>query len=80
MVYFLVNLGAFKVIRGSLLSRTLIFLSVLGCLFAIAVWFMFTINHSPVSLGIFAFFLVTALVAEAVLQKVKGRRIQAHHQ
>ena len=34
MVYFLVNLGAFKVIRGSLLSRTLIFLSVLGCLFA----------------------------------------------
>jgi amino acid transporter len=79
MVYFLVNLGAFKVIRGSLLSRTLILLSVLGCLFAIGVWFMFTIKYSPISLGVFAFFLVTALVAESLLQRVKGRRVQTHH-
>ena len=80
MVYFLVNLGAFKVIEGSLMKRTLIFLSVLGCLFAIAVWFVYTVDHSPVSLGIFAFFLVTALVAESLLQKVKGRRIRAQQE
>ena len=80
MVYFLVNLGAFKVIEGSLMKRTLIFLSVLGCLFAIAVWFVYTVDHSPVSLGIFAFFLVAALVAESLLQKVKGRRIRAQQE
>ena len=80
LVYFLVNLGAFKVIVGSVMKRTLIFLSVLGCLFAMAVWFVYTVNHSPVSLGIFAFFLMTALVAESLLQKVKGRRIRAQQE
>jgi len=79
LVYFLVNLGALRVIRGSSMKRFLIFLSVLGCLFAIAVWFVYTLKYAPVSLGIFAFFLLLALLAEALMQKLHGRRIKAQH-
>ena len=79
LVYFLVNLGALRVIGGSALNRFLIFLSVLVCLSAIVVWFFYTIKFAPRSLGIFAFFLLIALVAEGLMQRVGGRRITAQH-
>ena len=79
LVYFLVNLGALRVIGGSALNRFLIFLSVLACLSAIVVWFFYTLKYAPVSLGIFTFFLLIALVAEGLMQRLHGRRIVAQH-
>lgn len=79
MVYFLVNLGALRVIKGSALSRSLIFLSVLACLSAIVVWFVYTLKYAPVALGIFITFLVIAFVVEGLMQRVAGRRIKAQH-
>ena len=78
LVYFLVNLGALRVIGGSTLKRFVIFLSVLACLSAIVVWFFYTLKYAPVSLGIFALFLVIALVAESLMQRLQGRKIVAH--
>lgn len=80
LVYFLVNLGALRVLGGSVMKRFLILLSVLGCLFAIVVWFMYTMKYAPASLGIFALFLVIALVAESLLQRFHGRKIVAQNQ
>ncbi|MEH6583375.1 MAG: APC family permease [Halioglobus sp.] len=77
LVYFLVNLGALRVIKGSTLSRSLIFLSVLACLLAIVIWFMYTIKYAPVSLGIFISFVLIALATESLLQRVRGRKIMA---
>ena len=76
LVYSLVNLGALRLIKGKLLSRTLISLSVAACVFAICIWVIHTGQSSPSSLGIFAFFLVAAFVAEALLQRYQGRRIK----
>jgi amino acid transporter len=75
LVYFLVNLGAFRLIKGSALKRFTIFLSVLACLFAIVVWLVYTLKYTPASLGIFAGFVLIALVAEGLLQRFHGRRI-----
>ena len=75
LVYSLVNLGALRLIRGNLLNRTLISLSVAACLFAICIWVVYTMRSSPSSLGIFAFFLVASFVAEFLLQRYHGRRI-----
>ncbi len=79
LVYFLVNLGALRVIEGSAPKRFLIFLSVLACLFAIGVWFLYTVKYAPVSLAIFISFVLIALVAESVLQRLRGRKIVAQH-
>ena len=79
LVYFLVNLGALRVIGGSALNRFLIFLSVLACLFAIVVWLIYTVKYAPASLGIFACFILIALVAEGLMQRLRGRRIMAQH-
>jgi len=76
LVYSLVNLGALKLVKGTLLNRTLISLSVVACLFAITIWVIYTSRSSPSSLGIFAFFLVSAFVAETLLQRYKGRHIK----
>jgi len=76
LVYSLVNLGALRLIKGTLLNRTLISLSVAACVFAICIWVVYTMRSSPSSLGIFAFFLVAAFVAETLLQRYKGRRIE----
>jgi amino acid transporter len=75
LVYFLVNLGALRVIGGSALNRFLIFLSVVACLLAIGVWFVYTVKYAPGSLGIFFSFVLIALVAESLLQRVHGRKI-----
>jgi amino acid transporter len=75
LVYFLVNLGAFRIIKGGALKRFLISLSVMACLFAIVVWFVYTLKYAPISLGIFAAFLVIAFVVEGLMQRVVGRRI-----
>ncbi len=80
LVYFLVNLGALRVIGGSAPKRILIFLSVLACLFAIGVWFFYTLKYAPGSLGIFISFVLIALVAESLLQRLHGRKIVAQHQ
>ena len=79
LVYFLVNLGAFRVIKGGVLKRFLISLSVLACLFAIVVWFVYTLKYAPMSLGIFFAFVVIAFVVEGLMQRVAGRRIKAQH-
>jgi amino acid transporter len=80
LIYFLVNLGAFRLIRDSAVSRIVIFLSVLACLFAVVVWFIYTLKYTPASLGIFTGFILTALVAEALMQRLQGRRIVAQNQ
>lgn len=77
MVYFLVNLGALRVIKGSATSRVLIFLSVLACFAAVVVWCMYTLKYAPHSLVIFASFLVVALIAEWLLQRFGRRKIAA---
>ena len=69
MVYFLVNLGAFRVIKGSASNRILIFLSILACFSAVVVWCVFTLKYAPRSLGIFSAFLVIALITEWLLQR-----------
>jgi amino acid transporter len=79
LVYFLVNLGAFRVIEGGTLKRFLIFLSVLACLLAIGVWFIYTVKYAPASLGIFISFVLIALVAESLLQRLHGRKIVAQN-
>ncbi len=79
LVYFLVNLGALRVIGGSALNRFVIFLSVLACLLAIGVWFIYTLKYAPASLGIFIFFILIALTAESLLQRLHGRKIVAEH-
>jgi len=79
LVYFLVNLGAFRIIEGSTLKRFLISLSVLACLFAIVVWFIYTLKYAPASLGIFISFVLIALAAESLLQRLHGRKIVAQH-
>ncbi len=79
LVYFLVNLGAFRIIRDSTPKRFLIFLSVLACLFAVGVWFIYTVKYAPVSLGIFVSFILIALLAESLLQRLRGRKIVAQH-
>jgi amino acid transporter len=77
LVYFLVNLGALRVIGGSALNRFLILLSVLACLLAIVVWFFYTVKYAPASLGIFVSFVLIALVAEGLMQRLRGRKIVA---
>jgi amino acid transporter len=79
LVYFLVNLGALRVIGGSALNRFVIFLSVLACLFAIVVWFVYTLEYAPHSLGIFISFLVIAFLAEGLLQHYRRRKIEPQH-
>jgi len=75
MVYSLVNFGAYRLIRDSRKSRGLILLSVIACVTAIGVWVMYTLRTSPGSLWIFLFFLVSAFVAEGLLQRFRQRKI-----
>jgi amino acid transporter len=75
LVYSLVNFGAYRLIKDGGKNRVLILLSVIACVTAIGVWVIYTLNHSPGSLWIFFFFLVSAFVAEGLLQRFKGRKI-----
>ena len=79
LIYFLVNLGAFRLFRDNAFSRFVILLSVLACLFAIVVWLLYTLKYAPASLGIFAGFIVLAVVIEVLMQRLKGRRIKAQN-
>jgi len=79
LVYFLVNLGAFRIIRDSAPKRFLIFLSVLACLLAVGVWFIYTVKYAPASLGIFISFVLIALAAESLLPRLHGRKIVAQN-
>ena len=74
MVYFLVNLGAFRIVKGTGVQRTLMLLSVLACLFAMSVWLMFTMKYAPRSLGIFISFMFIALVVESLMQRKRKIR------
>jgi len=75
LVYFLVNLGAFRVIKGSGYQRVPILLSVSACFGAIAVWLMYTLKYAPHSLVIFLLFLCIAVVVETLLQRLNERKI-----
>jgi amino acid transporter len=77
LIYSLVNLGAFLVIEGSVRSRVLILLSVVGCLSAISVWLLYTIKYKPGALLIFAAFLVFAFVAEGLMRRLRRRTVLA---
>ena len=77
MVYFLVNLGAFRLLRDIGKGRILILLSVISCFLAIVVWVVYTLEMAPGSLWIFFLFLVSAFVAEGLLQRFHGRQILA---
>jgi len=79
LIYFLVNLGAFRLFRDNAFSRFVILLSVLACLFAIVVWLLYTLKYAPASLGIFAGFIVLAVVVEVLMQRLKGRRIKVQN-
>ena len=79
LVYFLVNLGALRVIGGSALNRLVILLSVLACLFAIVVWIVYTVKYAPTSLRIFACFVLAALFAEGLMQRLSGRKVEVEH-
>ena len=70
-------MGGVGVVGGGALMWFLVCLSVLVCLSAIVVWFFFPFKYAPVSLGIFTFFLLIALVAEGLMQRLHGRRIVA---
>ncbi len=76
LVYSLVNLGAFRLLRDGGSNRLLIAASVLACSVAIIVWVLYTIKYSPGALGIFLSFLVAAFVAEGLLQRFKRRQIR----
>jgi hypothetical protein len=77
LVYSLVNLGAYRLIKDGGKSRILILMSVIACAMAIGVWVMYTLRTSPSSLWIFFSFLVSAFIAEGLLQRFQGRRILA---
>ena len=77
LVYSLVNIGAYRLIRDGGMSRILIFLSVVACAMAIGVWVLYTLSNSPESLWIFFVFLIGAYVTELLLQRFKGRKVLA---
>ena len=80
LVYFLVNVGAFRVVTESGWTRSLIFLSILACLFAVVVWVAYTLKYAPHSLGIFISFLLIALIAEGLMQRFRRRKIGTQNQ
>jgi len=71
----LVNLGALRLVEGPALTRAWIVLSVLACVGAIGVWVVYTLEHAPHSLWIFASFLVLSFLAEGLIQRAHGNRI-----
>jgi amino acid transporter len=75
LVYALVNFGALRLIKQPGIHRTLIWLSVAACSFAILLWAQHTYKTSPGSLLIFLSFLIMSFVAEGLLQRFLGRRI-----
>jgi len=75
LVYFLVNVGALRLIRKKGLDRILIMASVAACLFAILVWILYTLKTSPHSLTIFFSFLIIAFVSEGLLQIYRKKRL-----
>ena len=77
MVFTLVNISAFRLLKESGIHRLLIVLSIIGCLFTLLVWMIYTYRFSPASFVTFLIFLCAAFVAEAFLQRWNGRRILA---
>ena len=59
------------------MKRVWIVLSVVACLVAIAIWVVYTLRHAPHSLSIFATFLVLAFVAQGLIQRARGDRLQS---
>jgi amino acid transporter len=80
LVYSMVNVGALRLVEQQGVNRLLIIMSVLACVLAILVWFLYTLSTSPHSLLIFLSFLIIAFVAEILLQRIRGRRIQVQSQ
>ena len=71
LVYSLVNFGALRLVGGRGMKRVTIVMSVVACLVAIAVWFVYTLEHAPHSLSIFAAFLVLAFISEGLIQRAR---------
>ena len=77
LVYSLVNFGALRLVGGGGMKRVWIVLSVVACLLAVAIWLVYTLRHAPHSLSIFATFLVLAFVAQGLIQRARGDRLQS---
>jgi amino acid transporter len=76
LVYFLVNLGALRLVKQKGIHRLLIMLSVVACFLAVMIWILHTLKTSPGSFSIFLFFLIIAFVLEVLLQRYYRRRIR----
>lgn len=78
MVYLLVNIGALKLIEASGMRLLIMRVSVLSCAAAILIWVAHAFRNTPESLGVFAAFLIGALLFEMLLQRVLKRRVGAN--
>jgi len=78
MVYLLVNFGALKLIDASGMRLLAIRASIFSCGVAILIWVIHSFRTNPGALGVFATFLVGSLLAEALLQRILKRRVQAN--
>ena len=78
MVYFLVNIGALKLIDASGMRLLVIHASIVSCGAAILIWVIHSFRTNPSALGVFATFLVGSLLAEALLQRTLKRRVQTN--
>jgi len=77
MVFTLVNVSAFRLVKDSDKRRLLIALSIIACLFTLLVWMIYTYRSAPGAFVTFLVFLIAAIAAEALLQRFNGRRILA---
>ena len=74
LVYSLVNFGALRLVGGTGMTRVWIVLSVVACLAAVAIWVVYTMEHSPHSLTIFGIFLLLSFASEGLIQRMRGSR------
>jgi len=77
MVFTLVNFSAYRLLKEPGIHRLLIILSIIGCLFTLMVWMIYTYRFTPGAFVTFLVFLIAAFAAEALLQRLNGRRILA---
>ena len=77
MVYMLVNIAALKLLDPEGPRRLIVYASIASCFLAIVIWCVHTFRTKPESLLVFLAFLVVAVAAEAVLQRINRRKIRS---
>ena len=76
LVFFLVNLGALRLVKTDPLRRAVMVLAVMACGLAVLVWTVYTARHAPHVLSVFLVFLIGAVIAEVTLQRLLDRRVK----